>query len=389
MNAPQPSPSHAKPIAPRLRVLCVDDEPAVLEGIEPHLRKAYVLRFATSGEQALAMLDKEGPFAIVLSDMRMPGMNGASLLAQVRRNAPHTVRLLLTGQTDMESAVAAVNEGQIFRFLTKPCPPEQLVRVFAAAAEQHQLLTAERELLEKTVRGSIKALTELLSLSNPLAFGRATRVSHTVEKMCEALQIEGRWVLEVAAMISPLGTLALSDELAEKYHYGHALTLSEQQQVAELPLHVQGLVAHIPRLEAVLSLLKRFAQAQKSDVLPQEEVDVQILALATKFDEFQSKGMDEQSAINALNAYAEQYQPGVFQSLVGLHASEPATQTVREMPFSAIREGMVFAQDVRTSTGLLLVARGHEVTASFVARARSFNRGFVSEPVRMIVPAPE
>jgi DNA-binding NtrC family response regulator len=157
----------------QLHVLCVDDEPKILEGVALHLRRHYRISMATSGTEGLAIVGGSDPPAVVVSDMRMPEMDGATFLGKVKEQAPDIVRLLLTGQADMTSAIAAVNQGQIFRFLTKPCNAQTLLAAIAAAAEQYRLLTAERELLEKTLRGSIKALTEVLSLANPLIFGRA------------------------------------------------------------------------------------------------------------------------------------------------------------------------------------------------------------------------
>ena len=121
----------------RTRVLCVDDEPHVLEGLSLHLRRRYDVDTATSGGAGLDILKADATIAVVLSDMRMPGMDGASFLARAKEVAPDAVRLLLTGQADLDSAIAAVNEGQIFRFLTKPCPPPTLLGAVAAATEQH------------------------------------------------------------------------------------------------------------------------------------------------------------------------------------------------------------------------------------------------------------
>ncbi len=90
-----------------------------------------------------------------MSDMRMPGMDGATVLTRARAVQPDTVRVLLTGQADMEDAVAAVNDGNIFRFLIKPCPRPVLVRALTDAVDQHRMITAERVLLERTLRGSV------------------------------------------------------------------------------------------------------------------------------------------------------------------------------------------------------------------------------------------
>ncbi len=198
---------HETPALPR--ILLVDDEPAILEGLQFQLRKRFDVFTAANGLQGLAQIGSSAPFAVVLSDMRMPRMDGAEFLTRVRQAAPDTVRVLLTGQADIHSAIAVVNEGQIFRFLTKPCPPEQLHNTLQDAARQHHLLSAERDLLEKTLHGSIKALMDVLALTNAIAFGRATRIRQIVSELCDTLDVPQRWQVEVAAMVSQLGAITL------------------------------------------------------------------------------------------------------------------------------------------------------------------------------------
>src|SRR5882672_6579899 len=132
-------------------VVCVDDEPQVLLGLGLHLRRQYDFVAFTRPQEALERV-AQSTVALIISDMRMPGMTGSVLLSRVREVAPNTVRVLLTGHAELDSAILAVNEGQIFRFLTKPCPPAQLLSTAQAAVEQHRLLTSEKVLLEQTVR---------------------------------------------------------------------------------------------------------------------------------------------------------------------------------------------------------------------------------------------
>lgn len=99
--------------------------------------------------------------------MQMPNMNGAAFLTEVRKRCSDVSRVLLTAQADIESACAAVNRGQTFRFLTKPCPPEELRAALNDAVAQHRLITSERVLLEQTLVGSVRALSEVLALVHP------------------------------------------------------------------------------------------------------------------------------------------------------------------------------------------------------------------------------
>jgi C4-dicarboxylate-specific signal transduction histidine kinase len=136
----------------RPKILFVDDEPSILEGLAIHARRKFQVSTATSGAEGLQRLKKEGPFAIVVSDMRMPEMDGSAFLREVRLNAPDTIRMLLTGYADLESAMNVVNEGYVFRFLTKPCDPGSLHKAFDSALEQRRLASADKLLLEDKVQ---------------------------------------------------------------------------------------------------------------------------------------------------------------------------------------------------------------------------------------------
>ena len=182
-------------------VLCVDDEKAVLDGLSLHLRRRYQVLTALSGAEALTVLAREPSVAVVISDMRMPGMDGATFLTRARDAAPDTVRLLLTGQAHIDSAIAAINEGRIFRFLTKPCPPATMMAAVDAANEQHRLVTSERVLLQDTLRGAIKARSAVLALAKHVRqlgdAQRAARGRDDVKQDLEALARQrGRELLD-------------------------------------------------------------------------------------------------------------------------------------------------------------------------------------------------
>ena len=136
-------------LAARPRILCVDDEAQILEAMILNLGRRYHVSTALNGALGLEKIRSEAPFAVLISDMRMPGMDGATFLKHAFGEAPNTVRILLTGQAELSAAIAAVNEGQIFRFLSKPCPPASLLKTIEAAVEQNRLITSEKVLLEQ------------------------------------------------------------------------------------------------------------------------------------------------------------------------------------------------------------------------------------------------
>ena len=215
------------------------------------LRDQFVVDTAQSGAEALTLLDSRGPYAVILSDMNMPGMTGVELLREAKKVAPDTVRVMLTGNSDQGTAIDAINEGDIFRFLSKPCSPRDLARTTLTALNQNRLLTAEQDLLEKTLKGSIEALTGALALVNPEAFGRTTRLQRYIREIVSELGCDDLWKLETTALLSQLGLVVLPDEVLTKLYRGEALSDEEEQLYNQCPFLAADLVAKIPRMEEI------------------------------------------------------------------------------------------------------------------------------------------
>jgi response regulator RpfG family c-di-GMP phosphodiesterase len=364
----------------RPRILCVDDDPAIALLLSRVLQTTFDVVTSDTPAAALVQMTTNGPFAVVISDYRMPGTDGVTLLGQLREIAPDTTRILLTGNGDMEIAVDAVNRGQIFRFLEKPCTPETLRAAAAAAAEQHRLITSERVLLEQTLQGSVKALTEVLALAQPEAFGRATRVRRYVGDLAEAVGERDSWPIKIAAMLSQVGATAVSSSTLERYYAGESLTGDEQRAIAELPATAERLIADIPRLESVREIL-RFQETRfdgsvdgtptrpgvAGDRIPR---GARMLKIALDFDLLEMRGLSIADALKTMRGRTDWYDPqllSAFTELSGVALSNIAMEDIR---LSQVRVGMVFAADVRAETGMLLVARGQEVGVSLVERIR-------------------
>lgn len=237
------------------RILFVDDDPSVLDAYQRTFRKEFTVGVATSGEEALALLERQGPYAVVVSDMQMPGMDGIRLLAEVRARAPDTLRMMLTGKSDLQVAMDAVNEGAIFRFLTKPCPAGTMGKALTAGVTQYYLVTTERELLQKTLSGAVKVLAEVLALVNPTAFGRAQRVHRLVGQLADKLAVAGSWQIDIAAMLSQLGCVTLPEETLAKVCAAAPLAPQEWTQFNNHPSVGAALIANIPRLEDVAAII--------------------------------------------------------------------------------------------------------------------------------------
>jgi response regulator RpfG family c-di-GMP phosphodiesterase len=377
-------------MATRPRVLCVDDEPNVLEGLTLSLRRGYEVIGVTSGEAGLDALQKDPGIVVVISDMRMPGMNGATFLTKARAQSPDVTRMLLTGQADVASAIAAINEGRIFRFLTKPCAPQVLVASVEAAVDQYRLVTAERELLQQTLRGSIQMLMDVLALAAPVAFGHAMRIKSAATELASLVPGAQIWSLEVAALLSRIGAICLAPATLEKIDAGKPLTADEQQSVDRLPALAEQLIANIPRLDEVRAALKyqgrNFdgtgtpATGPRGKDLP---LGARILRIVSDFDRLEASGMTASLAIDTMRGRRGGYDPELVELWASTVGSASPDIDVREIPIRLVVVGMIFLSDVRTNTGALLVARGQEATESLVERFRNYPPGSVREPVRV------
>lgn len=372
------------------RVVCVDDEARIVEGLVLHLRKDYEVHTALSGDEALKVLKRIGGAAVVVSDMRMPGMDGASLLHRVMSNYPDATRILLTGDPGRDAAAAAVNQGQIFRFLTKPCPPDQLKAAVESGVMQHRLMNAERSILKETLIGCIKALTDVLAITNPVAFGRANRVKRLAIELADAFDCRQFWQLEAAAMLSQLGYLSLTQALVEKLYDGEQLTTAEKTLAASVPDVTSSLLENIPRLEPVIQILtaqnwsdEQIARLGDGSV----GLGTRILGLTLEFDALTTQGHAPEVAIQSLRRRAARFGADLIERFAQQVGGGTGLAEARELPLRSVTVGMVIMQDVRTQLGTLLVPRGYEVTSAFLERIPNFGPEMLNESVKVTVPA--
>jgi CheY-like chemotaxis protein len=367
-------------------ILCVDDEPRIVDGLAVQLRREYQVLAANGGNSALQVLKEKGAPAVIVSDMRMPGMDGATLLKHVRQLYPETTRILLTGEPGRDAAIAAVNEGQIFRFLTKPCPPDQLRSAIEAGVAQHRLLMAEKVLLQETLIGCIKALVDILAMTNTVAFGRATRVKRLAADLSASLGKTNFWQLEAAAMLSEIGYISLPTDLVEKLYYGKRLTQEERALADGAPLVAQKLLGHIPRLEPVMEILAA-CRGTKTD-LPDGLIKdgAAMLSLVLEYDAQIAQGHSAEVALAAVRAQPGRFAHNLLEKLESIAGLKDGALEVKDVPVGRLTPGMVFMDDLRTQIGTLLVPKGFEVTETFLERARNFGPGILQEKVRVTAP---
>ena len=369
------------------RILCVDDEAHVVQSLVLHLRQHYQVTTALSGVDALKTLKRMGGAAVVISDMRMPGMDGATFLNNVRHLFPDTSRILLTGETGLDAAVSAVNKGQISHFLSKPCTPQELKAAVEAGVVKNRLANTERAVLKETLNGCVGTLMDVLALTNPLAFGRASRLKRQVLGLAAALECENWWQLEAATVLLQIGYFALPAALAERVQSGRKSTLEETILAGDAPHVATALLKKIPRLEPVAQILTALTWTDEQIARLGEStlgLCTRILGIVLDYDALITQGHTADVAIQILQGRTARFGVSLVEQF-GVYLAAVGGAESRSIALRDVRPGMAITEDVRTHTGTLIVPRGFEVSDVFLELARTFGADLLNQSVKVLV----
>ncbi|GAA4428734.1 HD domain-containing phosphohydrolase [Acidovorax lacteus] len=429
--APSTTPAPSEPVGPvgspamaasTWTVLCVDDEPNILSALKRVLRAedCRVLQ-AGGGAEALSVLERE-TVDVVISDMRMPGMDGAALLAQVRERWPEVARILLTGYADMNATIAAINEGQIYRYIHKPWDETEL-RVTVRQAVERQRLERERaalqaltasqnealrelnatlearvaertadlrsanEKLQRSYLTSIKIFSSLMELrSGPLA-GHGKRTAQLARRVALAMELPPDAVQDVfvASLIHDVGFMALPDSILSK-PVGR-LTAEELAQYRRHPeLGAQAFMA-LDEHQGVATVIRSHHERFDGSGFPQQlqgadiALGARILAVVDTYDDLlhghlTGANLTEAEARTLLQrGRGTQFDPEVVD--VFLHITQQAKPTQRPLvptDTESLVPGMVLGKDLVSKEGVLLLSAGHVLSAEMIHRIRRYEK---------------
>lgn len=129
-----------------LNLLIIDDEPDIIKALTRQFRRLYTVYSTTDPNEGLRIMEQSN-IQVVLSDQRMPGMTGVDFFAKIKDKYPEALKLILTGYSDIEAVIGAINEGQVFRYVKKPWNPEELELIIREAFEKHELITRNKKLM--------------------------------------------------------------------------------------------------------------------------------------------------------------------------------------------------------------------------------------------------
>ncbi|WP_433307133.1 response regulator [Actinoplanes sp. CA-030573] len=369
----------------RSTVLVVDDESEILEALSLQLRRDHRVLTAGSGDDALRVLADAGPVAAVISDLRMPGMDGVELLRRVQLEYPDTTRVLHTAQSDLNAAIAAINDGGVYRYLAKPVKSEELRATVQEAVARYGRSTTERHLLDTTLKASIQAVFGCLELASPVAFARAGRIRTLVSELCAALQLGNLWEIEVAAMASQLGAVTIPPSVLAKLDKGLPCTDEEQAMVDHMPGVAVRLLQGIPNLEDVLEIVRGLAPDAPRPSSPVIAAAVDVVRTAIDYETLESRGLEIENAITVLECRDHAAMPVLARLREVKGLGQVAEKKVRGLRVVDLEVGMRVAEDIVATNGLVLIGRGMVVTSLLLDRLDNYARMIeIVEPVLAI-----
>jgi len=304
----------------------------------------------------------------------MPRMNGAEMLSSIKQINSEVVTVLLTGYTDFESAMAAVNEGNVFRMLSKPCPPQTLIKVLSDAVDQYDLICSKRILLDKTLRGSVDALAQSLSTVQPLFFGRAQRIRRLANALAEQLNMLDPWRVDIAAVFSQLAYLSLPAHVSKAVYFREQLSPQVKIMLKELPEETLKIVDLIPGLDEVREILKRIDVHPKFEHKDEKGIRLgaSIIRFTLDYDYYKDLGHAEALIIKTFESRLENYDQNVVNALNDLLNSNSSNFQMNAIECKNLKEGMILAEDLLLQENMLIASSGADIDRHLLKVIRNY-----------------
>lgn len=408
-------------------VLLVDDESNVLSALRRLLRPAgYTVLTAPGGEEALAQLAAQ-EVDLLVSDMRMPNMDGAQLLAQARQRWPNTQRVLLTGYADVTSAVSAINEGGIFRYVSKPWDEAEFLNIVHQALEwrglqrekqrleiltreqnealqalnasletkvaertadlqiANQELTLASEKLKKSFFNTVQVMSSLIELRAPQLAGHSRRVADVSRKIAEKMGLSGTAIHEIlmAALLHDIGKIGYADQLLATPMA--KMTVEGLNHARKHPANGAAALMSLPDMRGVAELIRShherwdgtgFPAGLKGEAIP---LGARILALANDYDAIQigtlsvKKYNGDEAKQYVIEGRSFRYDPAVcdaFSELIGRARAKPTAE--KRLSGEQLEPGMVLSRDLFSHEGVLLLAVEHVLDDLLLKQIRDY-----------------
>ncbi len=380
------------------KILLVDDDKEVLSSLRFQLGSKFEIETANGADYGIKAVLTTGPYAVVVSDLRMPRVDGVRFLTWLESQAPNTVRILYTAYADLHVSLNAINEGHVFRLLTKPAATKDIMKALEDGLRQYELVESERNLLQDTLSGSVSLLTELLAIADDVSFGRAEKTRDYVKAFVANEKIKDSWELEVSAMLARIGTITMPDAILDKVATGKTLEKLEQSMFDRIPKIGHDLLVNIPRLNNVARIVKYHQKRFDGSGLPNEPIrgqeipfESRVLKVFSDMVDLESSGKSRLDAFAELSSRSNWYDPEIVKKLGDLpelrkvgETSGPAKRIV-QCAVRDLRPGMVLHSEITTVRGLRLLNAGVSISLPMLEKIRNHAElNGVVEPIEVV-----
>lgn len=356
----------------------IDDDKDILASYQVNLRKDFIVRIASNANQAMEILKAENDIGVIVTDYKMPDINGVNLLKMIRQIYPDPIRIMITGFADMQIAVNAVNEGSIFRFLTKPMPTPELKQIIHDALIQYNLKKNEKELLNNTLKGTLKLLIDLISLSIPQSLNIGSQARAVARKIGVKTGDIELWELEVASLLSNIGLLLLPNDIIQKKAEGKDLSSSEAAVFNSHPELGANLLKNIPRFEkisdAILHMNNNYSS--KNDVnIANESIPIysRILKISNDYIQYIQLNKTPLEAYEKMLEIYYQYDPKLLELLLSEVVGSENNRKIKQIQLMELKSGMVVAKDIVDERETVLFKKDKEITEPIIIRLQQIS----------------
>lgn len=369
-------------------ILFVDTDDSVLKKLPKAARKKFELKRVDTYPQAVKVLKGKKDVAVLVVELGLNDEDAFVFLANCYRDFPGVVRMVYSASSEFTDALNALNTGHVFRFVKKPCPPGDMIKILAQCVRRHVRKTQDLKASRNTLIGSVKALVDILDLVNPEAMSVSKRIRSRVLDTGRALGVQPIWQLDLAVTLSHIGCVALPEEIIGKIDSGASLSPEEQQIYGMHPRIAANLLTNIDQMAGISEIIRY-------QLLPNHEkqpLGSRIIKTSLDLDRMIQKGAEPMKILKHMRAKDRVYDPKVVEAMLKLERKKheaPEAQAVREICMAELKEGMVMAEDMINQEGTKLLLRGQSVTKASLVRLQSFYLALgVVEPLHVYADSP-